>query len=220
MKLKNKKIIFPIITALIVGIYLWMNRAPKIYEEKILPEALIPYPSEFNYRQTINDCGPFNVAAVVRSLKEERVQSSDFAESIRWRLPNKYTLPWGLEKQLKDHGLKVETPNVSGLKDEDKILFLQEQLSGDKPVIILGERDEYVGYNYEHYITLFGFNSDKDEFYAYDPFFEKSSEGMTIDSNEDLPGNRTYSSEELLNFWREGGMYGLYKWYSIVAINI
>lgn len=198
---------------LVAGIYFWTNnKAPAIDNSKISVSSIIEYPSGFNYRQTVNDCGPFNVAAVVRALTKEKISSEEFAKNIEWRLPNKYTLPWGMEKQLKENGIVVEIPNIKVLSDKNKILFLQERLSQGKPVIVLGKRD-----NYEHYITIFGFNGAKNEFYVYDSLFKKGEESFTIDNNDSLPGNRNFTSEELLNFWQGGGMYGLYNWYSIVA---
>jgi hypothetical protein len=214
MKLKSKKFIIPGITfLLIVRTYLWINsKAPVIDKSKISVFTFIEYPSKYNFRQTINDCGPFSVAAVVRALTKEEVSSSEFAKNIEWRLSNKYTLPWGMEKQLKENGISVEIPNIKVLFDEEKITYLQERLSQGNPIIILGERN-----NYEHYITILGFNSTKDEFYVYDSNFDKGEKGFTIDDNDSLPGNRNFTSEELLNFWRSGGMYGLYNWYAIVA---
>ncbi|MFH1766568.1 MAG: hypothetical protein ABH826_00525 [Patescibacteria group bacterium] len=214
MKLKPKNlIILGAALLLVIGLYLWINnKTSEIDESKISVSSTIDYPSEFNYRQTVNDCGPFNVAAVVRALSENEVSSAEFAKNIEWRLPNKYTLPWGMEEQLKENGISVEIPNVKALSDEEKITFLQERLSQGNPIIILGERD-----NYEHYITIFGFNSAENKFYAYDSLFEKGEESFTIDNNDSLPGNRNLTSEELLDFWRGGGMYGLYNWYAIVA---
>lgn len=211
MKRKSKNLI--ILGIIIIGGYIWTSSTtPKFDESKISVSSTINYPPVYNYRQTINDCGPFNAAAIVRALTKNEISSSEFAKNIEWRLPNKYTLPWGMEKQLKQNGVTIEIPNIKALSDEEKILFLQERLSRGKPIIILGERD-----NYEHYISIFGFDSTKDEFYVYDSLFEKGEEGFTIDENDSLPGNRNFTSEELLNFWRGGGMYGLYNWYAIVA---
>lgn len=213
MKIKKKITILLVVILGIIIFFTW-DTSPVIDKTQIKQISLIAYPEDFNYRQTINDCGPFNTATVVRALKGEEIDSQVFAEEIKWRLPNKYTLPWGLEKQLKDSGIKIETPNLKSLSDEDKILFLYEQLSQGNPIIILGERDDF-----EHYITIFGFDSAKDEFYTYDSLQDKNSdiEGLTIDDNGELPGNKTLNTEELLSFWRGGGMYGLYKWYVIVA---
>jgi len=202
-----------ILIVLLVGFLIYFtvsNLPPQINFESVKASSVIDYVSEDNFRQTGNDCGPYNVAAVVRAVTGEEVSSAEFAEDIGWRLPNDYTLPWGLESQLKNHGVAVETPNVSGFSDKNKISFLKERLSNNHPLIILGERD-----NYEHYITLFGF--DGDEFYAYDSLYTEDENGLTIDANGELPGNRTYSKDELIEFWSGGGMYGLYNWFVIVA---
>lgn len=180
---------------------------------------LPPYPSQYNYRQTVNDCGPFAVAAVVRALTQENVSSAEFAQEIQWRLPNKYTLPRGLEEQLKEHNIKIKTPEVHSLAEDQKIAYLRQELSQNHPLIILGERTEFVGTPYEHYIVLLGFDEGKNEFYVYDPFYTKGNANLTQDANGALPGNRTYSSEALLDFWSKGGLYGLYEWYVIAASN-
>jgi len=214
MKLKFKfLIIFGLLIVIVAAINFWPDKkAPEIDVSKVSDSIIIDYQSEFNYLQTVNDCGPFNVAAVVRSLTKKEVSSAEFSKNIGWRMPNDYTLPWGLEKQLKDNDIKIEIPNLKALSDEDRIVFLRERLSQGKPVIILGERDTI-----EHFITIFGFNSKKDEFYVYDSLFEKGKEGFTIVDNASLPGNRNYTSEALLNFWRGGGMHGKFIWYAIVA---
>jgi len=216
MKLRSKKTIIFVVTILATIIIVFPSKAePVIDKNQIKTISLIDYPAKFNYRQTINDCGPFSTAAIVRALKKKEIDSKEFAEKIEWRLTNKYTLPWGIEKQLEENGVVVAKPNLESLSDENKILFLQQQLSLSKPIIILGERN-----NFEHYVTIFGFDSLKDEFYVYDSIHDKKSDtdsGMTKDDNDKFPGNRTFSSEELLNFWRNGGMYGIYKWYAIVS---
>lgn len=194
--------------------YGFLNTKPKIDTTVIKEISYLEYPSEYNYRQTVNDCGPFNVAAVARIFTKEDVNSASFAEEISWRLPNNYTLPWGLEAQLKSNDIAVQKPNFKLLEDSEKLALIQENLSLNKPLIILGERD-----NYEHYITLLGFDSNIDEYYIYDSLREASLDqpNMTIDENGALPGNTTINSDELLNFWRGGGMYGFWEWYGLVA---
>lgn len=190
------------------------GNVPKIDPALVKENATIAYSSQYNYRQTQNDCGPFNVAAVVRALKDQDVDSALFAKEIGWRLPNKYTLPWGLENQLKMQGISIEKPQLNLLADDEKITFLQQSLSLGKPIIVLGERE-----GYEHYTTLLGFNTAKDEYYVYDSLQSASpdQQGTTTDENDLLPGNATLNSRELLDFWRGGGMYGFWKWYGLVA---
>lgn len=217
---RTRNLIILSISLILIGVFVFTKNNNNVISEvdEVSKEdisnfsVVIEYSSKYNYRQTINDCGPFSAAAVVRILTKNNVKSEDFVKDMKFRLPNKYTLPEGVEKLLKDNSIEVKTPNVKELSDEDKIKFIKEQLSFGKPVIILGERKKY-----EHYLTILGFDNSKDEFYIYDSFYNKAEEGLTIDNNGDLPGNRNYSSKELLNFWRGGGMYGLYEWYIIVA---
>lgn len=200
------------IIVVIIAYFLLNYKSVQIQRNKILTNSVIDYPPEYNYRQTINDCGPFNVAAVVRALKKEQVNSHEFAKNIGWRLPNKYTLPLGMEKQLQENGISVEVPYLKALTDDDKINFLRERLSLGRPIIILGQIN-----NFEHYLTIFGFSGRDNEFFVYDSILNKGKDGLTKDQNGSMPGNRNLTAEELLNFWRKGGMYGLYKWYAIVA---
>jgi len=199
---------------LLIYSFLDLSVKPKIDTVSIKESAFTEYPTEYNYRQTKNDCGPFNVAAVVRALTGKNVHSELFAQEIDWRLPNKYTLPWGLERQFKKRGVRIEKPNFKLLTDDEKIMFIQQCLSLGMPIIILGERD-----NYEHYITILGFDSNEDQYYIYDSLQTSSLEqqNMTVDENVSLPGNKTMKSQEMLDFWRGGGMYGLWRWYGLVA---
>lgn len=213
--LKNKKIFVGLVILIaLIGAMIIRGNKPDIEQHLIQESALITYPTEYNYRQTKNDCGPFNVAAVVRTLKDDNVDSSFFAQEIGWRLPNKYTLPWGLENQLQENGINAEKPRFNLLTDDEKIVLIRQYLSIGKPIIILGERD-----NYEHYITLLGFNATEDKYYIYDSLQTASPDQqvMTIDENGQNPGNATLNSIELLDFWRGGGMYGLWNWYGLVA---
>lgn len=194
--------------------FLYFGSKPRIDVAVIQESAFIEFPSKYNHRQTKNDCGPFSVAAAASALTGKEVNPASFVREIGWRLPNNYTLPWGLERQLQKNSITIEKPNFHLLTDAEKITLIRQYLSLGKPIIILGERDHY-----EHYITLLGFNARINEFHIYDSLQASSSEqkGMTIDENGFLPGNTTLNSQELLNFWRDGGRYGLWNWYGLVA---
>ncbi len=206
-----KKIIL-VFGILILGVFSYFYfQSPPEFDESILADVIsLNYPSEYNFRQSVNDCGPFNVAAVVRAIKRELVSSAEFAETMQWRLNNNYTLPWGLEDQLRENGISFETPNLWKLSDEDKIIYLKFQLSYFNPIILLGEQD-----GFQHYITLLGYK--KNDFFVYNSLLDKGElEGLTVDENGVHPGNMNMSSEELLEFWSEGGVYGIYNWYALV----
>ena len=184
----------------------------KYSEQSHVNTFKINYPSKYNFKQTSTYCGPFSTAAVVRILTLNNVNSFDFAERISWKISDKGTLPFGLQKQLKKHGIKIEIPNLKKYSDKEKVLFLQERLSQGKPIIILGEKN-----NYQHYLTLLGFDKLKDDFFVYDSWCPEGETGLVVDENNELPGNINLSSKKLLDFWRKGGMHGFYKWYAIVS---
>jgi len=208
------KVLGILLLFVLVGLYMLRPRTdiPEMDKSIIQEKVIIDYPNEFHFLQTENDCGPFNVAAVTRTLSNKEVSSAEFAKNIGWRMPNNYTMPWGLEEQLKDNGIPIEIPNLPVFTDEERLDFLHERMSQSKLVIILGEKD-----GIQHYLSLFGFNRQKDEFYVYDSLLEEETVGMTIDENGDQTGNRTLNSNELLKFWSQGGMYGKFIWYAIVA---
>lgn len=208
------KVIGILLVLALVGLFLLRPRTdiPEMNRSMIEDEHTTYYPPEFHFLQTENDCGPFNVAAITRTLSNKEVSSADFAESIGWRLPNNYTMPWGLEGQLEDNGIPVEVPNLAVFTDEERLDFLQERMSQGKLIIILGEKDDI-----QHYLSIFGFNCKRDEFYVYDSLIEEGAPGFTIDKNGSQTGNRTLNSKELLEFWKRGGMYGKFIWYAIVA---
>ncbi len=212
----KKYIIFALLLFAGAGIYARLNYKAGIHDQSKTyvssTSSSINYSSDFNYRQTVNGCGPFSVAAVVRALTGREIDSKEFDKNMEWRLPDGGTLPVGMEKLLEQNGISVEVPDVKQLTDEEKISLLQEKLSQHKPTIVLGQ----VG-DYEHYITVLGFDNSKDQFYIYDSFFDKEKEGFTKDENGELSGNRNFTSQELLDFWRGAGMYGMYNWYAIVA---
>ena len=81
-------------------------------------------------------------------------------------------------------------------------------------MILLGKKDEAL-----HYMTLVGYTKIGEEFrfHVYDSWHTKGEGGLTADDNAALPGNRTLTSDELMNFWREGGLFGMYQWYALVV---
>ena len=200
---------------LIVGFcyFIWNRISVSVYNtQNIADFYLIDYPSEYNYKQVSTYCGPFCTAAVVRALTGKQVDSFKYSEHIGWRIFEKGTHPIGLSRQLEKQGLDVEIARLRRLSDDERLLFLQERLSQGKPIIILGEKNSY-----QHYVTLFGFNKEKQEYYIYDSWCPEGIKGLVVDDNGSLPGNLTLNSKELLTFWRKGGIYTFYEWFALVA---
>lgn len=193
--------------------FIWNRTSVSGYNTQNISDFhYIDYPSEYNYKQISTYCGPFSTASVVRALTGKQVDSFEYSENIGWRIFEKGTHPFGLSRQLEEQGVDVEIAKLNKLSDNERLLFLQERLSQGKPVIILGEKNSY-----QHYVTLFGFNKEKQEYYIYDSWCPEASKGLVVDENGSLPGNLTLNSKELLSFWRKGGIFTFYEWYALVA---
>jgi len=185
----------------------------KVDSRLIRPVTMLPFASSYNLLQTYNDCGPYSCAIVVHVLTQAEVNISEFVQGMEWRLPNKTTLPWGLEKLLLHYGIKSETPFLILFSKRERINYLKAQLSSGKPIIILGLKQ-----GMGHYITLLGYRND--DFYVYDSWHTRNplkSGSYTYDDNGMLPGNLTLSEEELLQFWEGSEKFLFFAWYALVA---
>lgn len=171
--------------------------------------AFVAYRSGWNYRQGINECGPYTAAAIMRALGTD-VASSDIAAETPWRWENGYTIPWGLESVIRTHGLTVKTYAVQKYNANDKLLAVRDELAAGNPVILLGEKT-----GFPHYYAVFGYADER--FFVYDPLHTAGANGMTTDDNGEAPGNRTLTSEELLNFWDAGGVAGFFGGYMLAV---
>ena len=92
-------------------------------------QALIAYPSKYNYRQTINDCAPFSAAAVIRIAKKEPVGSATIVQQTHWRLPNKHTPPWSLEAVIRNNRIGARGEVFGHMSDSDRIVWILSHLS-------------------------------------------------------------------------------------------
>jgi hypothetical protein len=173
----------------------------------------LPFDSGYNLVQSYNDCGPYNCAIVVHVLTGKDVVIGDFVRYMEWRLPNKITLPWGLEKLLTRYGIKTTVPFLLFVSRKQRLDYLKAQLSVGRPVILLGLK-QGIG----HYLTLLGYGDDG--FYVYDSWYARNpllAGGRTYDDNGALPGNLTMSEDEIVNFWRGSENFLFFAWYALVA---
>ena len=174
-------------------------------EVKNFPEYFVlkNIPKE-NKRQTPYDCGVFNMNLFLQIVKNTDLEINILKNSV-YKIPRLGVFPERIFKSLKSQNISVKIESLKNINDLNKINYLKSKLLHNSPIILLGQKQ-----NFQHYLTVVGF--DKNNFYIYDPFLKKGKENFTIDENFDLPGNKTFSQKELLNFWRGGGMFGFYKW--------
>ncbi len=173
----------------------------------------LPFDSCYNLSQSYNDCGPYNCAIVVHVLTGRDIVIDDFVKQMGWRLPNKVTLPWGLERLLGRYGIKTEVPFLLFFSREHRLDYLKAQLSRGWPVILLGLK-QGIG----HYLTLLGYGDNG--FYVYDSWYSRNPllpGAHTYDDNGALPGNLTMSEDEIISFWKGSENFLFFPWYALVA---
>ena len=197
----------------LIGFFLKFKDGEVIIDNFMVPDRVeIPYPAKYNFRQSINGCGPYSVAAVARILTNREVDIYTIEKEMPLRIKSGYSHPWGMKRQLERLGLKAKTYQLGNKSWGEKLNFLMAKLSQNEPVILMGNKN-----GYQHYITLLGYDAKQKEVYVYDSWHDKEVEGLTIDSNGELAGNMTMSFNDLEKFWKGGGVMGFYRWYAIVA---
>ncbi len=174
-------------------------------------QAALPYASEWNYRQSLNACGPYSAAAVIRLANNGDLSSEEIAEHTPWRYKG-YTLPFGVVSNLKRSGLTVQE-SIIALQNPEKLSWLREQIGRGSPVIILIRKNGLL-----HYVTLVGYT--RQTFDIYDSLEAKGKDKLTVDLNGEAPGNVSWTDEELLTLWNQGGLFGLYQNYAITVKGI
>jgi hypothetical protein len=202
-----------LLTVVVAAVSIAITNTIKVDPRLIQPSASLPFASRYNLLQTYNDCGPYSCAIVVHVLTQTDVDINEFVRNMEWRLPNKISLPWGLEKLLLHYGVKAEIPLLIFFSRKERIKYLKAQLSSGKPIILLGLKN-----GMGHYLTLLGYEDD--EFYVYDSWHTKNPlkpGSYTYDDNGILPGNLTLSEEKLLSFWEGSEKFLFFAWYALVA---
>jgi len=134
-----------------------------------------------------NQCAAYSTAFVLRNSGEQAKGLEVYAK-IPYKIPiSGYVLPKGILSYFKSQGLKsmIYKGDMSSLKAR----LVQESA----PIIVLVGN----GLFWQHYMTLVGFDDDKNELYFVD-----SNKGN--DENARLPGNRTMTNDYFLKWWSNG----------------
>lgn len=167
-------------------------------------QALLNYAPEWNDRQSINSCGPYSVAAMLRLINGHDIDSEVIARETPWRVRG-YTFPFALTALLKQHGIRAHEQRVVGPNNQ-QLDWIRAQLAVQRPVILLGRAHGVL-----HYVTVVGYTNDR--FHIYDSLAPAGTQpGSTTDANDTSPGNVDWNEDQLLSFWRHGwnGFYAFY----------
>lgn len=217
MKTKSRILIISLLLLLLcVMIILTFGRAFPSHlekqtelEEKVLS---LKMSNDIFYRQTINNCGPYSVMAVINILTGEKKDPEVLAAETKFRIIKNLTLPQGVEKLLHDNGVKSKSFILKNKSDKEKIAFLKNQIHEQKPVILLIKVHHIL-----HYVTVIGF--DENGFMLYDSMQEKDAENprKTIVEKPEYTGNRYHTNQELMGLWNDGGYKIFFRNFAIVC---
>jgi len=149
-------------------------------------EFYLPVYNDFELQEG-NSCAAYSAAFILRNLGINATGADVYAE-----IPFKD--PFIGYVSTKGLILYLQTQGLAPMIYKGDLTTLKARLTQDaSPIIVLiGE-----GVSWQHYVTLLGFDDDKNELY----FFDSNEEN---DKNAELPGNRTMEQDDFLNLWNNG----------------
>lgn len=177
-----------IICFLVAGVIYILSPFPKSdVKTSGLPDKFaVPIDTGFE-RQGKNQCAAFSTAFVLRNVGIA-AEGSEVYTQIPYKIPiSGYVLPKGIASYLESQGIKANI--FKGTLESLKSRLVQRT----EPIIVLVGN----GLLWQHYMTLVGYDSEKQEMY----FFDSGRDG---DENGELPGNRTMAEDYFAKWWDNG----------------
>ena len=164
------------------------------------------------YRQTINNCGPYSVMAVINILTDANEDPEKLSKEIKWRIYKNLTFPQGVIDLLKKYKISTEEKVLKSCTDVEKITWLKNNIENGTPIILLIRIHHVL-----HYVTVVGYNEKG--FMLYDSMQAKLKENprKTVIDKDCVTGNRFYTNEELIGLWNDGGYKIFFKNWAIVC---
>lgn len=171
-----------------------LSRAPKQYLE-----------------QGLIHCGAFSVKAILSAYGKDvkdnpRDYHTNFLAKYIATSPTGPT-PASWVRVLKSYGVPAELGNTKGMTDEKRIEFLKKILDTDSPAMIRigngysknGKYHPLAAKFISHWITLWGYDDEKQIFYVYDSYVPVKRQDKNIPI-----GNTTRTFAEILRDWKMG----------------
>ena len=175
-------------------------------------ESYLNINKDLFYRQTINNCGPYSVMAVINVLTDENEDPEKLSKEIKWRIDKNLTFPQGVIDLLRKYKISTKEKVLKNCTDAEKVTWLKNNIENGTPVILLIKIHHIL-----HYITVVGYNEKG--FMLYDSMQNKLKENQrkTVIDKDCVTGNRFYTNEELIGLWNDGGYKIFFKNWAIVC---
>lgn len=181
---------------------------------------LTHHPKQYS-EQGFTQCGAFSVKAILSTYgKDDKRHPRDYNPTVLGKytsLVGTYTWP----KVLESYELHVDIGNTKNLSDEQRVEILKEAINKDNAIMIrigngyLKSRKYFplAAYFIGHWITLWGYNDEKQIFYVYDSCVSPKK----YDTNIPV-GNTTRTFAEILGDWGKG--FPPARHYRFIKVNL
>ena len=183
-----------------------MQKFPEKYVLTVKPKKYL--------QQGLSHCGAYSVKAILSAYDLDTKDQPEYYHP-HWigRLSG---LTFGRDyfvRILKQAGVNSKAKTAENISNEERITLLKKLLSRNTPVMIRtgygyssGKYNRLLGKLAPHWITLWGYNDEKREFYVYDSGLNKKF------WSQELPiGNTIRTYEDILRDWRFGKWHP-YNW--------
>lgn len=170
-------------------------------------EKILSHRPKSYLEQGFTQCGAFSVKAILGAYgKDDNRHPRDYNPTVLGKytsLVGIYTWP----KVLESYGLQVNSGDTKKLSDKQRIEMLKETMNKESAIMIRvgngylksGKYFPLAAYFIGHWITLWGYNDEKQVFYVYDSYVSPKK------YNKNIPvGNTTRTFAEILRDWGRG----------------
>ena len=165
------------------------------------------HPEEY-LEQGLTQCGAFSVKAILSAYgKDNKNHPREYQPNF---LAKHSGISHGLllwPKVLQSYGISAEKGNAKNLSDEQRIELLKKLLNEGKIAMLRigngfsknGRYNSFIASFLGHWITLWGYDDEKQIFYVYDSYVALAKHDKTIPI-----GNITRTFTEILRDWGRG----------------
>ena len=172
-----------------------------------MTKILTRSPKEY-LEQGLTQCGAFSVKAILSAYgKDDKKHPREYQPNFlaKYTGINRGLILW--PKVLQSYGIPAQKDNAKNLADEQRVELLKKLIDEDKVVMLRigngfsksGKYNSLVASFMGHWITLWGYDDEKQIFYVYDSYVPLTKHDKTIPV-----GNTTRTFSEILRDWGKG----------------
>ncbi len=165
-----------------------------------LVDKVVKYTPKKYPRQQGLTCGEFNVMGILDGFNIRYQPSVN--KPLRVKLFG-FSFIRDISVLIQKHGLSAPVKHASKFVDQERIKIIKKHIEQDEPVLIAIGNGHLSRSSYSpiarffigHFITIYGYNNNKEIFYVYDPYLKGNY-------HQEIPaGNEVRTYKELLRDW-------------------